>query len=108
MVYKKPPAYASAALERAFTFFVSLEIFLDAVFLWIIPLELALLIVFIAFCSALADVSFSLALTDASTAFTTLFIFVRSVLLRSFLLSACLSLLSADRFFLGADFAAKV
>ena len=49
MVYKKLAAYASAALERAFTFFVSLEIFLDAVFLWIIPLELALLIVFIAF-----------------------------------------------------------
>jgi hypothetical protein len=64
--------------------------------------------VFMAFMRALAEASFSLVLIDASTALMTLFIFVRSVLLRSFLLSACLSLLIADRFFLGADFAAKL
>jgi len=89
------------------TLLVSLEIFLAALFLWMIPFELALLIVFMAFIRALAEASFSLFLTDASTALMTLFIFVRSVLLRSFLFSDCLSLLIADKFFLGADFAAK-
>jgi hypothetical protein len=72
------------------------------------PFDFALLIAFIAFFSAVAEASFSLVLTEASTAFITLFIFVRSVLLRSFLFSACLTLLSAERFFLGAAFAAKL
>jgi hypothetical protein len=49
VVYMRLRAYASAVLERAFTFLVSLEIFLAALFLWIIPFELALLMVFIAF-----------------------------------------------------------
>jgi hypothetical protein len=89
------------------TLLVSLEIFLEALFLWIIFFEPALLMVFIAFLRALADMSFSPDLTDASTALTTLRILVRSVLLRSFLFTACLALLIADRFFLGADFAAK-
>jgi hypothetical protein len=42
-------AYDSAAFERALTFLVSREIFLEALFLWMIPFEPALQMVFIAF-----------------------------------------------------------
>jgi hypothetical protein len=100
--------YASAVLERVFTLLVSLEIFLEALFLWMIPFDFALLMVFIAFRRAPAAVSLSPVFTDASTFLTTPRILVRSILLRSFLFSDCLSLLIADRFFLGADFAAKL
>jgi hypothetical protein len=94
--------------EIAATFFVSFEIFLAALFLWMMPFERALLIVFTALRRTPAAVSLSPRWTAASTDFVMLLIFERSTLLRSFLLSACLALFIAERFFFTGAFAAKL
>jgi hypothetical protein len=92
----------------ALTFFVSLEIFLAALFLWIMPFERALPIVFTALKRTAAAVSFSPVWTAASTDFAMLLSFERSTLLRSFLFSACRALFIAERFFFTGAFAAKL
>jgi hypothetical protein len=90
-----------------FAFLVSLEIFLAALFLCIMPFDVALLIVFTAVLSATCMTSLLFSFIADSTAFDALLILERSRLFRAFLFSACLALFKAERFFFGADFAAK-
>jgi hypothetical protein len=98
---------AFSALRRAFAFLVSLEIFLAALFLCMMPLDVALLIVFTAAPSAACTTSLLFSFIAASTAFAALFILDRSRLFRTFFFSDCLALFKAERLFFGADFAAK-
>jgi hypothetical protein len=108
-VYQKEDGSGQAfsARRRAFALFVSLEIFLAALFLWMMPFDFVLLITFIAVPRAACTVSLFFSFIAASTAFDALLTPERSCLFRAFLFSACLALFKAERFFFGADFAAK-
>jgi hypothetical protein len=74
---------------------------LEAVFLWIILFEAALLSAFTASRSALPASSLLPEATADSTFFTIVLIALRTSLLRRFRFTACLALFMADRFFFG-------
>jgi hypothetical protein len=86
---------------RAFTFFVSRDIFLEAVFLWMTPFDAALFKALIAWRSALPESSLLPEVTAASTFFTTVLTLLKTALLRRLRFTLCLALFMAERFFLG-------
>lgn len=90
------------------TSLVSREIFLDAVFLWIIPFMAALSIAEMAFCNAAFALSPLLPATSFSTFLVRVFSMLLTDLFFSVLASVCLVLLRADLFFFSAACAAKV
>lgn len=85
-----------------FAFLVILEIFLDAVFLWIMPFEAALLITLTAAFNRLPMSSLFFEGNAASNFVTYVFILVCIDWLRRLSFSACRTLLSVDRSFFGA------
>ena len=85
--------------DRVFTFFVSLEIFLEAVFLWITPFVAALSIRDMAVPSEAFDCSRSFDSTASKSFFTEVFSCDFTLIFPSLLFSLCLILFSADLVF---------
>jgi hypothetical protein len=80
----------------------------EAVFLWSMPFDFALLMVLMAASKVFAAASLSFALTDASTAFVATLIVLFAARLRTLFASACRALFSAERFLFTGAFAANV
>ncbi len=82
--------------ERAFTFLVNLDIFLEAVLPWMAPFWLALSMTGMASANAVRASSCDPSAMAVRTRLVTLFTRVRLALFRTFLISFCLALLMAD------------
>ncbi len=90
------------------TSLVSRETFLEAVFLWIIPLMAALSIAEIAFSNATFAFSVFFFATSVSTLFKNVFSMFLTARFLGVLALACRALLIADLLFFGAAFAGKI
>jgi hypothetical protein len=84
------------------------EIFLEAVFLWMMPFDAAMSSAFIACPRAFSASPRAPAEIADSTFFTKVFKLLITLLFRKFLLILCRALFIAERFFFGLAFAGNV